>query len=215
MSRWVLVGAGLALLVAGTVLLIGYQWGRKSCPQISVAPGAISTPETKPLEPETLKVADSAAIKILASRTGRLEADLAEAHLAGDTWRERYGRLYDSCLAAQGVPSRFTQVFGNRWPHSGDSVAVDVRNLTATLTPFGFVPQQTTDVVQGDVLGVGRRRPLLEIGGIWSFGGSDQLFATIPNWIGSRRLVYTPHRIGVAFQPWEHRWGLALSWQIL
>ena len=204
--------------IGGIVVTVGLffaGYSMKDCPKQIIPPEAVKLPETKPLEPETVKVADSAGLVALAKRTGQLEADLTEAHLAGDTWRQRYGDLYDSCLAAEGVPSKFVQVFANRWPHSGDSVAVDVRNLTATLTPFSFVPQQAADVVQGGILGVGGRQPLLEIGGIWSFGGSDQLFATIPNWIGSRRLVYTPHRIGVAFQPWEHRWGLALSWQIL
>lgn len=178
-------------IVAMVLALAGaFFGGRQSirCPQILVPGRADSLPVTKPLKPDTVW-RDS--IVLHTDTVGDLDT----------FWRAE--TLY---VAERGFKP---VVFGNRWPHTGDSAIVWGQD-SLTLIPFGFVPQTTPMEARIDF----RRQPLLEFGALWSWGGSDQFWATFPNIARDRRLFYTPQRVGVAFQPYQHRWGLAVSWQI-
>lgn len=161
----------------------------KNCPQSLVLPETAKAPVTKPLKPDTVW----------------LERVVVHIDTVGDhdtLWRA------ETLLVAQDGSSR--AVFEGRWPHTGDSARVWGAD-SITLVPFGFVSQAAPIEARMDF----RRQPLLEVGGIWSWGGPDQLWATVPNIARDRRLFYTPQRIGVSFQPYQHRWGLAVSWTIL
>lgn len=190
MSRWVLIGIIVFAAWTATIFLLGRQ--SKTCPQVQIQPGT-ETPVTKPLEPDTVWLPRV----VLRIDTLRVTDSMPPA--TDTVWRE---------------PKPFyrqTAVFADRWPHTGDTLFVDTAKMEATLIPFGFITAPTTHDAR---FAIPAHRPLLEVGYAWSFGGADALFASVPNPLRDRRLVYWPHRLGVEYQFEPKRWGLRASWTV-
>jgi len=215
------VNTKTALLLGGLLIaLAGSFFGGRSsvqCPTFSVPPGAISTAETKALEPappETLKVKDRWLADSLKGKIGELEGHLEGAHQLALDWRTHYQNLFDSCLSGQNLPSEFQQVFENRWPHSGDSAWVDLRDLTLTLKPFGFLPQTLAAEIPGGSrpisLDKGGSGLLLFEGVIWDEGPAEGLIS-LKNPL--RPVWWFPGRVGAGFRV-DGKKGLVFGWTV-
>lgn len=190
-SAWILIGLAAGLAWTAAVFFAGRN--SKKCPQILVPPQAVKAPETKPLVPDTVR--------------------LKKVVLRVDTvrWADTFWRAETLYREAGGFKP---VVFGNRWPHTGDTALVWGKD-SITLVPFGFVPQiASVEAARASGGGEGKRNNLLHIGLNWWFDQPAELWGTIPL-PRDKRLFYFPHRAGAAYQPKGKDWRLVFEWELL
>lgn len=154
LPHW-LIAAGIALAVMGGVFWSG--WTARGWQEQAAVSELPKEPQTKPLKPDTL------ATVTYVSEPGPVTYVSETLKVVDTLYRESRTPVYGA-------------VFGNRFPHTGDSVAVFGKD-SVRLTPFGFFYSGASSEATGLF---GRRAPLLVLAGtVWT-DGRLSASATIP-----------------------------------
>lgn len=150
-----LIAAGISLAVIGGVFWSG--WTARGWQEAAAVSELPKEPQTKPLKPDTLVTVT------YVSEPGSVTYVAETLKVVDTLYRESRTPVYSA-------------VFGNRFPHRGDSVAVFGKD-SVRLTPFDFFAHSPSNSVSGLF---SSRRPLLMIQGeVWT-DGRLSASATVP-----------------------------------